>query len=247
MNFDGRVAIITGGASGIGAATAHLFAGSGASVLIADIDCEKGEQVAADIVASGGQAIFVPTDVSDLGDWEKLSKTAIDKYGRIDVVHNNAFYMVAGPTDELDLASWHRQIDVTLGQVLLSVKTCMAHLKKARGSMINMSSVHRDVYMEPVAGYQAAIGAVCTLTRQLAIEYGPEVRVNAILPGAILTPNWEGLSDDDKQPYVDRCALKRLGEPDDIAKVVRFLASDDASFITGGNIEVDGGLRFTFY
>jgi NAD(P)-dependent dehydrogenase (short-subunit alcohol dehydrogenase family) len=240
--LQGKVAIITGGASGIGAATARRLAHEGASVVVADIHDERGERVAAEI---GEAALYQHCDVSSLADWKRLAEAAIDRFGRLDWIHNNAYADAVSPTHELAEADWQRVLDVCLKQVLLSVKTCIEHLVAAGGAIVNTSSVHAVVGNAQYAAYDAAKGAVSSLTRTLAVEYGPQVRVNAVLPGGILTPAWDPYPLEAQAELAAKTCLKRIGRPEEIAGVVAFLFSDDASYITGQNIVVDGGWTIT--
>lgn len=241
----GRVAIVTGGASGIGAATARRLAGEGAAVLVADVRDDLGSSVVSELASIGSEGKYRHCDVSSLADWQALAQEAVRQFGRIDIVHNNAYAPGRGPTHELDEHEWDRQIAVNLKQVFLAVRTCMPHLTQARGTMINTSSVHALLGFRYSAAYDAAKGAICSLTRALAAEYGPEVRVNAVLPGAILTPAWMGVPPEQQADFSAQTPARRLGKPEEVAAVVSFLASDDASFITGAAIVVDGGWSIT--
>jgi NAD(P)-dependent dehydrogenase (short-subunit alcohol dehydrogenase family) len=236
--FEDKVAIVTGGASGIGAATAKRLAAEGAMVVIADVADPPREQGSASIA-------FQHCDVASLADWQALASETVRRFGRIDVVHNNAYTVVIGPTHELAEEDWDRQIDVCLKQVFLSVKTCMPRLLETGGAMVNTSSVHALIGYQGYAAYDAAKGGMCSLTRQLAAEYGPRVRVNAVLPGAIATPAWDDLPESARQSAAERAPAKRLGSPEEVAAAVCFLASDDAAFITGASLVVDGGWTIT--
>lgn len=235
--FAGRAVIVTGAANGIGAATAARFAAEGASVVVADVDAAAGEAVAQRI---GGS--FVRCDVSSADDWTALAATTIERHGGIDVVHNNAFTIVRGPTHELAEADWDRMIDVCLKQVFLSVKACMPALLERSGALVNTSSIHALVGFAEQAGYDAAKGGVSALTRQLAVEYGPGVRVNAVLPGAIETRVWDGVDTAGREAFAALTPARRFGTPEEVASAVCFLASEDAAYITGQNLVVDGGL-----
>lgn len=156
-------------------------------------------------------------------------------------MHNNAYTFVEAVPHELEETDWDRQIAVCLKSVFLSVKACIPHLLASGGVMVNTSSVHALLGFRGNAAYDAAKGAICALTRQLAVEYGPRVRVNAVLPGAILTPAWEGSTQAEREGFARHTPAARLGRPEEVAAAVCFLASEDASFITGANLLVDGG------
>jgi NAD(P)-dependent dehydrogenase (short-subunit alcohol dehydrogenase family) len=239
--FSGRTAIVTGAAGGIGAATARRFAAEGANVVIADVMDQLGEAVAGEIQSAGGTALYRHCDVSSLAEWQALADLTLRQFGRLDIVHNNAFAISYGPAHEMEEADWDRQIDVCLKAVFLSVKTCMQHLIESRGVMINTSSVHALMSFRRHPAYDASKGAISALTRQLAAEYGPRVRVNAVLPGGIRTRAWASYSEEEIERFARQTPADRLGEPDEIASAVLFLASDEASYITGVNLPVDGG------
>lgn len=241
MSFTGQTAVVTGGAHGIGAATAKRFAAGGARVVIADIDDNAAEELIAEISAAGGKANYQPCDVASLDDWTRLSEYVRHEAGRLDIVHNNAFAVVVRPTIELTAEEWERQLSVTLTSVFYSVKACMPLLLQNSGSMVNTASVHAVVGFPRHAGYDAAKGGVVALTRELAAEYGPRVRVNSVLPGAIQTRAWDGVSEEEQHRYTQLAPLQRFGRPEEVAAAVCFLASDDASFISGASLVVDGG------
>jgi len=243
--FAGKVAVVTGGASGIGAATARRLAAEGARVAIADIQDSLGVAVASQIEASGGAVFYQRSDVAVLADWQELVKEVIRRFGRLDIVHNNAYAIMRGPTHELDEADWDRQIDVCLKQVFLSVKACMPHLLASRGVMINTASVHAVMGLPQHAAYDASKGAMCAFTRELAAEYGRTVRVNAVLPGGILTPAWDHTTTEEREHFARLTPAGRLGQPEEIAAAVCFLASDDASYVNGASLVVDGGWTIT--
>jgi NAD(P)-dependent dehydrogenase (short-subunit alcohol dehydrogenase family) len=240
--FEGKVAIVTGGASGIGAATATRLVAEGASVVIADIQDSRGEEAARSL---GPHAVYQHCDVASLADWHTLSNDTVTRFGRIDVVHNNAYTVVLRRAHELSEAEWDRQVDVCLKQVFLAVKTCMLHLLASGGSMVNTSSVHAVIGFRNYSAYDAAKGGVCALTRQLAAEYGPDVRVNAVLPGAISTAAWDHTTEEEREEFARRSPAGRLGRPEEVAAAVCFLASQEASFITGASLVVDGGWTIT--
>jgi NAD(P)-dependent dehydrogenase (short-subunit alcohol dehydrogenase family) len=235
--FGGRAVIVTGAANGIGAATAARFAAEGASVVVADVDAAAGEAVARRIGAT-----FQRCDVASMEDWTALAAATIERHGGIDVVHNNAFTIVRGPTHELAEQDWDRMIDVCLKQVFLSVKACMPALLEREGALVNTSSIHALIGFAEQAGYDAAKGGVSALTRQLAVEYGPRVRVNAVLPGAIETRVWDGVDAAGREAFAALTPARRFGTPEEVAAAVCFLASADAAYITGQELVVDGGL-----
>lgn len=239
--FNEKVAIVTGAANGIGAATARRFAAEGARVIIADVQDERGESVAAEITTAGGTAVYRHCDVSSLAEWQALADLALERFGRLDIVHNNAFTIVYAQAHELAEQDWDRQIAVCLKAVYLSVTTCMPHLLDAGGVMINTSSVHALMGFKSHLAYDAAKGAISALTRTLAAEYGPRVRVNAVLPGGIQTAAWAHSTPAEIARFAEQTPAGRLGQPEEIAAAVCFLASDDASYITGANLVVDGG------
>jgi NAD(P)-dependent dehydrogenase (short-subunit alcohol dehydrogenase family) len=239
--FSGRTAIITGAANGIGAATARRFAAEGANVVIADISDQIGEAVASEIRSAGGTATYRHCDVSLMAEWQALADLALQQFGGLHIVHNNAFAISYAPAHEMEEADWDRQIAVCVKAVFLSVKTCMPHLIESGGVMINTSSVHALMSFRRHPAYDAAKGAISALTRQLAAEYGPRVRVNAVLPGGIRTRAWDSYNMDDIAHFSGQVVAGRLGEPEEIAAAVLFLASDEATYITGVNLPVDGG------
>jgi NAD(P)-dependent dehydrogenase (short-subunit alcohol dehydrogenase family) len=239
--FDGRVVLVTGAASGIGAATARRFAKEGASVILADIKEAEADQVASEIREEGHDAFAVRCDVSSRSDWESVADLIHERNWKVNVIHNNAYTIEYSPAHLLEQSSWERQLAVDLSSVYLSVRTFMPDLKETRGSIVNTSSVHALLGFKSHPAYAASKGGIVALTQQLAVEYGPDVRVNCILPGPILTAAWGPLTEDDMQRAAAGTALGRMGRAEEVAAVVAFLASDDASYITGASLLVDGG------
>lgn len=245
MRFQGRVAIITGGSSGIGRATALRLASEGASVLVADVDEMGGETTVAAIQEAGGAAAFQYTDVGDSAQVHAMVEAAVSHFGRLDVLHNNAFWNQYGSVVDLPEEGWDRSLSITLRALYLGCKFGIPAMKETagRGVIVNTASVHSLVSFYGCAAYDTAKAGVLGLTRQVAVDFGPEIRCCAVLPGAIYpTGAWVGASAGIKEKFTDGVPAKRLGHPDDIAAAVAFLASDDASFVTGTGLVVDGGL-----
>jgi NAD(P)-dependent dehydrogenase (short-subunit alcohol dehydrogenase family) len=237
--FDGLVAVVTGGASGIGEACVRRFAAEGASVVVADVDEKRGRGVAEDV--PGGRGTFLRCDVSDGANWETLREHVLERWDHVDVLHSNAFVQVAAPAHELDEADWGRVLDVNLKAAYLGTKALVDLLARANGSIVLTSSVNAYVGRPGRPAYAASKAGLAALGRQLAVEYGPEVRVNTVVPGAIRTPPWEAVPEAHHTATGRATAAARLGEPEEVAAAVAFLASDDASYITGVDLVVDGG------
>ncbi|NKB70726.1 MAG: glucose 1-dehydrogenase [Candidatus Latescibacteria bacterium] len=241
----GKAALITGAGSGIGQATALLLAGEGASVCVADVDEEGGRKTVEQIEAAGGQGLFVRADVGLSGDVQAMIDATAQAFGRLDILHNNAIWFKNAPATQLAEADWDRTMDVGLKTVYLSAKYGIPVMRQSGGGVIiNTGSVHSLVGFAEHTAYDTAKAGILGLTRVLALDYGPDIRVNAVLPGAIYTPLWDRLevSEEDKQVFRDMVPAKRLGSGEDIAQAVLFLASDEASYITGTSLTVDGGL-----
>lgn len=247
MRFAGQTVVVTGGGQGIGAATAARFAAEGAFVAIADIDLRKGRDTAAGLVEAGGTAAAYRLDAGESESWRALA-AELHADGRIvDVVVNNAYVVVVAPAAETEEVDWERQLSVDLSAVYHSVRAFMADLQQARGSIVNVASVHAESTLPGHPAYAAAKGGVLALTRQLSLDYGPEVRVNAVLPGPILTHTWDTATPDDLAGAAAATGLARLGKPDEVASVIAFLASEDASYVNGAELAVDGGMLARLY
>jgi glucose 1-dehydrogenase len=238
--FAEKVAVVTGAGSGIGAATAERLAAEGAAVVLADIAADRAEGVAAGIREEGGRAVSVRADVSDPEDWERIVAVA-HAYGPVAVLVSNAYTVDVAPAHELSLDSWERQLAVNLTGGFLAFRTLLPDLRAARGAAVLTSSVHAHKGIPGHPAYAAAKGALLSLSGQLAVEYGPDVRVNAVLPGPILTAAWDRVPEEDRARSVAETAARRFGRPEEVAAAIAFLASDEASYITGSSLLVDGG------
>jgi NAD(P)-dependent dehydrogenase (short-subunit alcohol dehydrogenase family) len=193
------------------------------------------------IAAAGGRAVAVVADASGEGDWTRVSAIARGEFGPVSVLVSNAYAVEIAPADQTSLASWEHQLGVTLTGTFLGVKALLPDLLSQGGAVVVVSSVHALVGLPGRPAYAAAKGGLVALARQLAVEYGPALRVNSVLPGPILTPAWERVSEVDRQRSADATVARRLGTPEEVAAAVAFLASADAAYITGASLVVDGG------
>lgn len=242
-----KTAIITGAASGIGRGIAQLFAAQGAKVIIADIAERKGSELANELVACGGEALFIPTDVSRTSDVESLITRITDKYGALHILVNNAAVWQGDTTiTQLSEGTWDKVIDGTLKSVYLCTKYALPEIiKSGGGSIVNIASVNA-IYGVGLTAYTAAKGGVVALTRLIAAEYGDhKIRANVILPGTIETESsivfWESNVQalEEIQKWYP---IGRIGTPQDVAYCALYLASEEAAFVTGSVIVIDGGL-----
>ena len=243
MRLKDKVAIVTGGAHGMGEAEARLFAREGAAVVVADVLPELGEAVAADIAAGQGRAMFVRTDVTSEADWRSLIARTIETYGRLDILVNNAATSGSSVGGDLSLEGWDRLMSVNATGVFLGTTLAAQEMAKAgKGSIVNISSIMGLVGgAEGHPGYSASKGAVRLLTKSAAVRWGPQgVRVNSVHPG-YMPAMLNGTNAGGRAAKIPLTPLGRLGEPIEVAYGVLFLASDEASFVTGTELVIDGG------
>ncbi|MBS1736484.1 MAG: SDR family oxidoreductase [Bacteroidetes bacterium] len=248
MKLQDRSVVITGSGSGIGRACAIEFAKAGASVVVADIDLNAAEETVKKINASGGKAFACQADVSNPASVASLVETTIKRFSKIDALINNAAIQINKTIADTSFEEWNKQMSVNVGGAFLCSKLFLPHLKTSKGSIVNMSSVN-GFFVEPsCAGYCATKAAIIGLTKAMAIDHGHEgIRVNCICPGYIDAGLAEGYFQSQANPAQARAeagklhALWRIGRPEEVAQVAIFLASDDASFVTGSAYVVDGG------
>jgi len=243
--LQGRVALITGAASGIGRATADRLADEGATVVVTDVQDAAGEAAAAELRDAGGESLFLHLDVTDEAGWGTAVEGVLAELGRLDILVNNAGMGDLATIEETSLADWERTVAIDQTGVFLGMKTCADALKASgHGSVINISSIFGSSGgFGTSPAYHAAKGAVRTLTKNVAVHWATEgVRVNSIHPGFIRTPILEQAEGTEVwEAMTAMTPMGRLGEPQEIAAAVAYLASDDASFVTGLELYVDGG------
>ena len=247
MRLEGKVAFISGGARGMGAAEARLFAREGAKVGFGDVLHDEGRQVEAQIAEMGGEALFVPLDVTSESSWHQAIEATVARFGKLDVLVNNAGVAAWGTRDDATVEEWDRVMDVNAKGVFLGTRTAIPEMRKAGGgSIINISSISGMVGQDNIhPGYNASKGAVRILTKATAVQYAGEgIRANSVHPGPIATPMTEaGRADPERiQRTLDHTPLGRYGEPDDVAYGVLFLATDESSYMTGSELVIDGGV-----
>jgi len=247
MKLKGKTAIVTGGGRDIGRAVAEKLAGEGANVVINYFASSAGADQAVDaIVAGGGRAIAVQGDLNNKADADALVQAAVDTFGGVDILVNNAGGLIARKTiAEMPLDHWDAVMRLNLTSTFLMTQACLAHMSS--GAIVNLASqAGRDGGGPGAVAYATSKGAVMTMTRGLAKEVGPEIRVNALCPGMIDT-DFHNIHTPDagRRGFEANAPLKRQGHVDDAANLVLFLTSDDSAFITGANIDINGGMLFS--
>jgi meso-butanediol dehydrogenase/(S,S)-butanediol dehydrogenase/diacetyl reductase len=247
MRLKDKVALITGAGSGIGEATAKTFAREGASVVVVDLNDEGGKRVVEEIRKSGAQAEFHHADVGVPAEIERMIKVACDQFGRLDILHNNAVFTTIGRIGEITLEGWQKTLDVGLTAYWYATKCAIqVMLPRGKGAIVNTASVSGLAGDYTLGAYNAVKAGVVNITRVTGIEYARKgIRCNAVCPGPIATPPL--LQIEEARPDIvakirEAIPMGRFGEPQEIANVVLFLASDEASFVTGAYFVADGGL-----
>jgi 3(or 17)beta-hydroxysteroid dehydrogenase len=247
---EGKVALVTGGALGLGRAAVELLAREGARVAVTDVKDAEGRAVVEKIGAAGGEAIYIHHDVAQEADWERAIAETLKRFGKLDIVVNNAGVALAGNVEGTSLDQWRWLMSINLDGVFLGTKHGVAAMKEHGGSIINLSSIEGLIGDPNLAAYNASKGGVRLFTKSAALhcaKSGYKIRVNSIHPGYIWTPMVEGYVGGQNDPVEARRDLAglhplgHLGEPDDIAYGVLYLASDESKFMTGSELVIDGG------
>ena len=248
MRLEGKVAIVSGGASGIGEATSRLFAAEGASVVIADINDELGAALESDIRDGGGEAAYLKLDVTDEEQWRAVVAETVTRFGKLDIVVNNAGISAPGrpPTEEQTVEGWDAVMAVNAKGVFLGTKHAIPEMRKAGGgSIVNISSIYGNVGSKGGTAYHASKGACRSFSKAAAIQYaGEKIRVNSVHPGFVDTPMTAELHSlpGVHEERVAKTPLGRMGLPEDIAYGILYLASDESRFVTGSELVIDGGM-----
>lgn len=245
MRLENKVALISGGARGMGAVEARLFAREGAKVVIGDILEEEGRRTEAEISETGAECVFVRLDATSESDWQRAVATAVGRFGKLDILVNNAGILRGARVEDTTEESWDLVMDVNVKGVFLGTKHVIPEIRKAGGgSIINISSVAGLVGNPFTSAYNASKGAVRLLTKSTAVQYAKDrIRANSVHPGVIETPMTQDVVNDEsfRQFRLARNPIPRLGQPEDVAYGVLYLASDESSFVTGSDLVIDGG------
>jgi NAD(P)-dependent dehydrogenase (short-subunit alcohol dehydrogenase family) len=253
MRLEGKITLITGSGSGIGKSSALLFAKQGATVIVNDLDAAKGAESTEEIRMAGGTAVFIKADVTDQDSVKTMIEQVIARFGRIDVLFNNAGISGVGSLHELEQDMWDRVMNVNVKGVFLPSKYVLPHMiQQMSGCIINMSSCIAEIGLARRAAYAASKGAILALTKSMQVDYAEYgIRVNALLPGTIYTPFVENyLKTSYENPEEAINAIKKrqlsgeLGKPEDVANAALFLASDESKFMMGSPLYIDGGVTF---
>ena len=241
--LDGKVALISGGASGIGAAHARVFAAEGARVVIGDIQEAKGQEVAADVNTNGGESVFVRLDVTDENDWQNAVHEAVARFGKLTTLINNAGVYWPGGVEEETRDKWQKMIEINQTGVWLGMKTALPALRESgSAAIVNISSLYGLIGSPGSIAYHASKGAVRLMSKAAALEYVRQgIRVNSIHPGQIDTPILAGLTPEQDAQIKEVTPMGRLGRPEEIAYGSLYLCSDEASYTTGTELVIDGG------
>ena len=245
----GKVALVTGAALGLGRATAERLAREGASVVVSDANAAAGREAADSIVEAGGEAVFVRHDVASEADWKNVIAFTLSRFGKLDILVNNAGVLFSSKVEETPLEKWRWLMSINCDGVFLGTKHAIAAMKDVGGSIVNLSSVAGLVGLPEISAYCASKGAVSLFTKAAALECakaGYNIRINSIHPGGIWTPMLETFVGKRGDAQADAAAaamhpVGHAGEPDDIANGVLYLASDEAKFVTGSELVIDGG------
>lgn len=238
---DSRVALITGAAGEIAGAVAALLAEQGWTLLLTDVDDEAGRALAAELADKGVRAAYLHLDVSSERDWTGARRALSEDFGRLDLLYFNSGTSARTPLEGSPVNAWTRLVEVHLTGAFLGVRACIDLLKACQGSVVLTSSIHARFGFAHFPAYAAAKSGLEGLTRQLAFDCAPSVRVNAVTLGSIYTRAWDGTEQEELDAITERIPLGRIGGPEDVAPVVAFLASSAAAYITGQSIVVDGG------
>ena len=245
MRLEGKVALISGGARGMGAAEARLFASEGAKVVIGDLLEDEGRQTEAQINEAGGECLFIRLDVTSESNWQDVVATTVARFGKLDILVNNAGIFRTERVEDTSEQSWDQVMDVNAKGVFLGTKAAIPEMRKVGGgSIVNISSIAGLVGSPYSSAYNASKGAVRLLTKSTAIQYAREgIRANSVHPGVIETEMTREVVNDEafRQFRLVTNPIPRLGQPEDVAYGVLFLASDESSFMTGSELVIDGG------